>query len=170
MGKDKQLDAMDKGKVKSKPSPVRVLLILFSCTPLFFSCSMPRIILLDDPLSPEEHLNLGVAYERKAEYDSAVKEYKKASRQITLAYVYIGNIFFQKGEFEEAEKAYRKAIDKDPLLADAYNNLAWLYYTRKEKLTEAESLATKALELNPNSEVYLDTLDRIKEVRKPNGV
>ena len=52
--------------------------------------------------------------------------------------------------------------------ADAYNNLAWLYYTKKENLDEAESLAAKAIELNPEKrDVYQDTLDKIRESKSP---
>ncbi len=166
MGTDKQLDAIDKAKVKARHGLAYGLLACVYSLLLLSCSSLPRIIVLDDSLSPEEHLNLGVAYEKKGEYDPAIDEYKKASAKITLAYVYMGNVYFQKGDFEKAERSYKKAIDKDPSLADAYNNLAWLYYTEKEKLPEAESLASKAVELAPNSEVYRDTLARIREVRQ----
>ncbi len=36
----------------------------------------------------------------------------------------------------------------EPGNADAHNNLAWLYYTKKENLDQAETLALKALELD----------------------
>ncbi len=133
---------------------------------LVTGCALPRIIVLDDPLSPEEHINLGVAYERNGELDNALKEYKGASKKNPAAYLYMGNVYFQKSEFSEAETAYKKAIKKDPLSADAYNNLAWLYYTKKEKLDEAEAFALKALELNPSKQdVYNDTLEKIRELK-----
>ena len=157
---------MDKVEVGTQRGLSHVLLASLSCLLLSASCSLPRIIVLDDSLSPEEHLNLGVAYERKAEYEPAIGEYQKASKQINLAYVYLGNIYFQKGDYEKAERAYEKAIDKDPSLADAYNNLAWLYYSKKERLPEAESLASKAVELDPKSETYRDTLARIRNSRQ----
>jgi len=133
----------------------------------FFSgCSIPRIVILDDPLTPEEHINLGVAYEKNGELDDALKEYKLASKSLPLAYLYIGNVYYQKKDFDEAESAYQKAIDKDPLNADAHNNLAWLYYTKKEKLDEAEALALKAIELNPaKKDLYQDTLDKIRSAK-----
>jgi tetratricopeptide (TPR) repeat protein len=141
------------------------LLVAF-CSLLSVGCSLPRIIVLEDPLSPEEHLNLGVAYERNGELDSAIKEYEAASRKLPAAYLYLGNVYFQKREFGEAERQYRKAIDKDPGNADAFNNLAWLYYTKGMNLDEAEELALKALALNPGKkDVYQDTLDRIRALK-----
>lgn len=134
---------------------------------LMFGCALPRIIILDDPLSPEEHLNLGVAYEKKGELDSAIKEYKIASKKLPIAYVYMGNVYFQKKEYDEAETHYKKAIKKYPENADAYNNLAWLYYIKKENLDEAETLAIKAIELNSSKEsIYKDTLEKIRALRR----
>jgi tetratricopeptide (TPR) repeat protein len=133
-------------------------------TILLSSCSLPRIILFHDPLTPEEHINLGVSYENKGELDAALKEYETASKKSQIAYLYMGNIYFQKNDFENAEKYYRKAIKKtdDPR---AYNNLAWLYYTMDTELQEAEKLARKAVELSPDSVDFEDTLDRIMEKR-----
>jgi len=167
MGEDKILDAAYQKKVKSLKVKILTRCLLSTvCCMLFVACSLPRIIILDDPLSPEEHINLGVAYEKKGEIDNALKEYKLASKKLPLAYLYIGNIYFQKNDFDEAESAYRKAIKKDSQNADAHNNLAWLYYTKKENLTEAEELALKAIELNPSKkELYQDTLDKIRGVK-----
>ncbi|HEX8948259.1 MAG TPA: tetratricopeptide repeat protein [Dissulfurispiraceae bacterium] len=132
---------------------------------LVASCSLPRIVILDDPLTPEEHINLGVAYERKGELDHAIEEYGKASKKLPIAYLYLGNAFMVKGDTGKAEGYYRKAIRKQQDLADAYNNLAWLLFTKGEDLEEAESLALKALELGPAREDYRDTLNKIREVK-----
>jgi tetratricopeptide (TPR) repeat protein len=130
------------------------------------ACSLPRIVVLNDPLSPEEHLNLGVTYEKKGELDNALKEYKEASKKLPLAYLYMGNVYYQKKEYDKAESHYKEAIEKDPANADAYNNLAWLYFIKRENLDEAERLVLKALELNPSKkEIYMDTLEKIKGVK-----
>uniref|UniRef100_UPI004026E2D4 tetratricopeptide repeat protein n=1 Tax=Candidatus Wunengus sp. YC61 TaxID=3367698 RepID=UPI004026E2D4 len=175
MGKDKVLDASDKETVnsykrvkgKTHTTPFLFIILLAACCLLLAGgCAMPKIIILDDPLSPEEHITLGVVYEKKGEIDNALKEYKLASKKLPLAYLYMGNIYFQKNEFDEAESAYKKAIKKNPDHSDAYNNLAWLYYTKKENLNEAEKLALKAIELNPSKkDIYQDTLGKIRELR-----
>ena len=172
--KERMILKMNNGTVPEPPSyPAsrssrRIILTLcfLLFTTLVSACSLPRIIFLDDPLSPEEHLNLGVTYEKKGELDNALKEYGKASKQLPLAYLYMGNIYFQKHNYDEAEDYYKKAIKKCPKNADAYNNLAWLYFSKNEKLDEAERLALRAIELDPaRKDNYSDTLSRIRAVK-----
>ena len=147
----------------------RNLLLLFALCFTFYGmgCSFPRVIILKDPLTPEEHLNLGVTYEQQGDFDNAIKEYSLAAKKLPGAFLYLGNAHFQKKEWKRAEDYYRLAIEKEPDNADAHNNLAWLYYTRREKLDDAETLARKALRLNPaKGDIYRDTLEKIREAKK----
>lgn len=133
-----------------------------------WACAAPRVIVFKDPLTPEEHLNLGIAYERRGELDAAAAQYELASKELPSAYLYLGNVHFKKNEPDRAEKYYRKAIEEDPENADALNNLAWLYYTVGRNLEEAEALVLRALELNPSkSDIYKDTLLKIRSLRRP---
>jgi Tfp pilus assembly protein PilF len=128
-------------------------------------CAFPRIVIIDDPLSPDEHINLGVTYEKQGDLDNAFKEYEKASKKIPLSYLYMGNILMQKSDYVNAEVYYKKAIKKVPDNADSRNNLAWLYYLKKEKLDEAEKLALEAIVLSPEkADVYRDTLNKIRQL------
>ena len=139
---------------------VLFLLLAFSIP----SCSLPRIVVLDDPLTPEEHINLGVIYERDGKYDEAIKEYRKASEELPVAYFYIGNAYFHKGDFERSEEFYKKAIRKDPANTDAMNNLAWLYYRWGRNLDKAALLVKRAIEIRPDkADIYADTLRKIEE-------
>lgn len=128
------------------------------------SCTMPRIIVLKDPLTPEEHLDLGRAYEQKKEYDMAIKEYEAAAKKLRKANLYLANARFLNNEPDRAEALYRLIIKDDPQCADAYNNLAWLLYTQKRNLSEARELVSKAISLNPAGEDnYIDTLNKIEQ-------
>ncbi len=176
MEKDGFLDTVDKTEViRATVKTSRFSAVIFlSCSVIFFllicGCSFPRIIVLNDPLTPEEHINLGVAYENKGQIELAVEEYKKASKKLPAAFLYLGNLHFSIGKPDEAEAYYRKAIKEQPDLADAYNNLAWLYYTKKERLEDAEKLSLKSLELNPSNQNYMDTLHKIREMKARNGL
>ena len=131
-----------------------------------FGCSLSRSAVSKDPLTSEEHLALGLTYEKKGEFDIAITEYKTASINLPLAYLYLGNAYFNKNDFDTAEKNYKKAIKKinNP---EAFNNLAWLYYVKKTNLEEAEQLSLKALELNPlQKSPCQDTLNKIRELKK----
>jgi tetratricopeptide (TPR) repeat protein len=143
----------------------RRILVTFGMFLICAGCALPRFTILTDPLSPEEHLELGIAYEKRGEFDNAIQEYTAAAKKYPLALFYLGNAHFQKNEWDVAEKYYKRAIKKDAHNADAYNNLAWLYYVQGKNLDEAESLVLRAMELNPSqSETYKDTLERIREL------
>ena len=164
--RDQSSRRMTINKMRSKK--IFVYLLLTTYCLLLLGCAFPRIIVLDDPLSPEEHLNLGVTYEKNGELDNALKEYQVASKKLPVAYLYMGNIYFQKNEFDEAESCYKKAINKDSENADAHNNLAWLYFIERKNLDEAERLVSKAIVLNPaKKNIYQDTLDKIRALKKP---
>lgn len=132
------------------------------------SCTLPRIIVLKDPLTPQEHIDLGLAYEKKKEYGLAIKEYEAAAKSLPRANLYLANARFLNNQPDQAETLYRQIIKDDPQCADAYNNLAWLLYTRKRNLSEARNLAATAIYLNPaGRDSYLDTLNKIEqEIKK----
>jgi tetratricopeptide (TPR) repeat protein len=142
---------------------LRSLVLAFAALTLS-CCAIPRIAVLHDPLTPEEHVNLGVSYEKRGELEAALSEYKEASKELPLAHLYMGNIYFQQQNYPFAEKAYRAAIKKAGA-AEAYNNLAWLYLTTETKMADGEELAAKAVELSPESEGFKDTLQKIREKR-----
>ena len=92
-------------------------------------CSrIPRIIVLEDPLNAAEHVDLGVAYERKGELDLARREYERAlqkDRKFYRARLNLGNIFLAKKEYGKAREEYLLALELRPGDAEATNNLSW---------------------------------------------
>jgi tetratricopeptide (TPR) repeat protein len=149
-------------------NPRRLVCMAFLALFLTAGCGLPKIVLIDDPLTPMEHLDLGRAYEQQGKTELAEKEYKLAAKQNPLGHLYLGNLYFSQDDANQAEKAYKKAIDGMPDNFEAYNNLAWLYYTRQTRLDRAEELARRALELAPadKKDQPRDTLEKIKTLRQ----
>jgi tetratricopeptide (TPR) repeat protein len=127
--------------------------------------TVPRVRVLHDPLTPAEHVTLGLAYESEGRSDLAVREYNEALRQqhaYMPALIGLGNLAFDRGAFKEAEAYYRQALGTAPDDAGANNNLAMLYLTQEEKLEEAERLASIALaQGGPLQPYVLDTMAHI---------
>ncbi len=126
------------------------------------ACSMPRIVVMNDPLSAKEHIDLGLAYEHKGMLDLAEKEYLKAAdKQDTWAVPYfnLGNIAYREKDLKAAEKYYRKALELDKQNPDIMNNLANLLHDMGRN-EEAMALIDKALVIQHKAE-YLDTKQKI---------
>ena len=107
----------------------RCVLPLLLLLQLAGGCSrIPRIIVLEDPLTAAEHVELGVAYERKGELDLAQREYERAllkDKKFFRARLNLGNIFLAKKEYGKARKEYLRALELRPGDAEATNNLSW---------------------------------------------
>lgn len=127
------------------------------------ACSgLPRIVILHDPLTPEEHVTLAGRYEAQGLAKQAVEEYQAALRKRpddVTALVGLGNLSYQRGEMKEAERYYCKALDRDPNHPAANNNLASVYLALGKKLDEAERLARRALaQESPHKAYFWETL------------
>ena len=128
---------------------------------------LPKIVVLHDPLSPEEHFQLALTYEKKKEYGLALKEYEEVLKKkqfLEDAWTNMANIYLVQGKPGLAEEFYLKSIRINPFYGKAYNNLAWLYLTQNEKLDQAEQLLIEAINRDPRlSADFLDTLSYIYE-------
>ena len=113
-----------------KIKPITVFFLLL-CLSLNISCAhISAVLNYEDPLTAEEHNNLGVAYEKEEKYKLAIKEYKLASKkdeELVIPLINIGNVYYKQGKFNKAEKYYRKALDKDDKNVLAANNLGNVY-------------------------------------------
>jgi tetratricopeptide (TPR) repeat protein len=120
-----------------------------------------------DPLTTEEHLDLGLAYESEGRLKQAVRQYDLAAKEIPEALVLKGNALFAQGKLKQAADSFEAAVEEQDDNAEARNNLAWTLYMMNEELERAEKLAVRALELAgpTNREAYEDTLIRIRAKR-----
>jgi Tfp pilus assembly protein PilF len=133
---------------------------------LFSGCSLPKIIVLHDPLSAEEHVKLGGIYDSQGKTGLAREQYRFAVKQDPKngrAWSLLGDIAYREKDYPEAEGAYGKALDLDPKSGDLHNNLAWVYVQQDRRLSKAQNLVMRALELAPDHRpYYLDTLGVIQ--------
>ncbi len=133
-----------------------LILVLTGCASIYSS------YFAEDPLTAEEHNDLGVIYEREGKYDLAIREYKRAVSAdggLIVPLVNLGNAYFKKGELEEAEKYYKKALSKDRQNVEAANNLASLYIETGENYGEGLQILLDAIGTREPVPAYaLDTL------------
>jgi Tfp pilus assembly protein PilF len=149
------------------PLPAPLLALALALALAAAGCSIPRLAVEDDPLTAEEHINLGASYEHNGETDLAIGEYDHARRMgADIAYLYLGNAYVGKNDLDRAAENYQKAVKRLPDNPDALNNLAWLYLQRRERLDEAEAMAAKACALAPDNDNYADTLETIRRARQ----
>ena len=136
---EREIGMSPSGCDQAWPRSFLALLLLFLL--LAGGCSrLPRIIVLSDPLTAAEHVELGVAYERKGEHDLARREYERALRKdgkIYRARVNLGNIFLAKKEYGKAREEFLLALELRPGDAEATNNLSWAAILSGEGIDEA---------------------------------
>jgi tetratricopeptide (TPR) repeat protein len=142
--------------------PARAVAFLIASALLLSACSLPRIIVLHDPLTPEEHDNLGRIYESQGKADLALEQYREALRQDKRhlpSLLLLGDLLYRINDYSGAKEAYAKALKLDPKNGDVLNNMAWVYIKTGKKLDKARELISEALTLNPaHRPYYLDTL------------
>ncbi len=135
---------------------IATMLTLSGCS------AFPRIIVLHDPLSADEHVRLGMIYESEGKTELAAGRYRagiKKDKTHFTSWLHLAELSYKTGNFREAEKAFEKAIRLRPENGDLYNNLAWTYIQQRRRLEKTEELVRKAMELTPsNRAYYLDTL------------
>jgi tetratricopeptide (TPR) repeat protein len=128
-------------------------------------CSLPRVIVLNDPLEAHEHNDLGVAYEASGEADLALREYRKAAEldeQWDRPLFNLGNVLAEQQSWEEAAENYRAALDRNPENGEAMNNLAWVLLQQGDP-EQARLWAGRAVEAEPDNPAFRDTLVEIEK-------
>jgi len=125
-----------------------------------------HLVVLNDPLTPTEHNDLGVVYESNGELGHAAKEYRRAlkldSHQVR-ARVNLGNIEAANERWHKSEQHYRRALADSESDGDAMNNLAIALLRQGRDLDEAHALAERAaLTGGERAPIYLATLAEVK--------
>jgi tetratricopeptide (TPR) repeat protein len=119
-----------------------------------------------DPLTADEHNDLGVAYFEQGETRRAAGEFERAVMlrpTWTRALVNLGDARLALGEVGGAIDAYQRAVALAPDDPGAANNLAWALLQDPARWPEAEAIIDGALARNPEPRgYYLDTLGMLR--------
>lgn len=70
----------------------------------------------------------------------------------------IGRLYEASKQINPASQYYAKAVEYDPKMPEAHNNLAMLMSEQEQRLDVAEAHAKSAIALRPNDDALLDTL------------
>ncbi len=82
----------------------------------------------------------------------------EAAQSEALQYLQIGNVYYKEGNSAKATEYFEKALVLIPDNAGAMNNTAYLFAKSGVNSARAVELARKAVQLDPNSGDFLDTL------------
>ena len=81
-----------------------------------------------------------------------------ANQLEAVALLQIGNLYYKENDFSKSTEYFEKALLLIPNNASAMNNAAYLIAKSGSNSMRAVELARKAVELNPNTDDFLDTL------------
>ena len=114
-----------------------------------------------NPKLAETRWLLAETYAMAKQFDSALKEYQwliDNSAKKDVAYLKQGIVYQIAKDYEKSKAAYLSAVETNPNLADAYNNLAYLMLETKSNYKKGLQWAQKAVSLKPDNPIFLDTL------------
>jgi tetratricopeptide (TPR) repeat protein len=126
-----------------------------------------------DPNDARANESMGLLAFHQGDYDAAKKWYGEAVRLSShsyLAHYYYAALALRagdKGQDDAIEASLHTAMRLAPEFAPSYDALAMFDATRRRNLDEAETLAARAIELEPDKLSYrVDAADVLAEERK----
>ncbi|MCG8475293.1 MAG: tetratricopeptide repeat protein [Cytophagales bacterium] len=69
----------------------------------------------------------------------------------------LGDAYNSLKQYEKSDEAYDKALKLDPNSEHVLNNYSYFLSLRKEKLSKANEMSKRLVEMHPNDATYLDT-------------
>ena len=142
----------------------RGAILILAVLPVTACGALPKIVVLHDPLSPQEHLRLGERYEAEGKIPLALSEYESAlkggDRPDVLSH--LGNAYQLEGDSRRAESFFLRSLKEKEDQPLVLNNLAAVYALERAHLDRAQEFVEKALRLDPEHRpYYLETLSEI---------
>src|SRR3990170_4076353 len=128
----------------SRLTQVLLFTVLSGCA------SLPRIVILNDPLKAQEHADLASIYEEKGEYDLAIREGEEAMKIEPKNGALLNNtamLYLSTGRLEEAERLAKEAISTNSPHIGYYYDTLGKVYEKMGREKEAQEAFGKAREM-----------------------
>lgn len=125
---------------------------------------LQKVVLIDSKYKDVEY-NLGTAYLKLKEYDSAIGCFTKVLLETPKnfdALFSLAQSFQFKRLYDDAANTYLKAIDENDKSVDCYFNLGYAYY-KQAKYDHALEILDKANAMYPNNEQILFYINRCND-------
>lgn len=110
------------------------------------------------------YLNMAQIYERAHKYAEAEAMARKAEalpgdpRENEMTWFLMGAIYERQKQFDKAEEEFKKVLNVNPKNAAALNYYGYMLADRGLRLDEAREMIQRALDQEPYSGAYLDSL------------
>jgi tetratricopeptide (TPR) repeat protein len=120
--------------------------------------------LLNGPRDRETLLDIAEVYEKGKRFDEAGKAVDDAEKLATSdeekidVYFMRGALLERQKKFDAAEEAFRKVLALNPDHVPTLNYLGYMLADRNMRLDEAYKMIQKAVDMEPNTGAYLDSL------------
>jgi tetratricopeptide (TPR) repeat protein len=125
-------------------------------------------IALAHPQDARPHLSIGSLYTRAAKIVQAEKGFQRAIQvdpEHPVAYYELARLYMLAGmKLDVAETLAEKVVELAPI-AGNYDLLGWIYHLNG-KSSEAEAAASKAVQLQPENQIYRNHHDTIRAKRE----
>ncbi len=120
-----------------------------------------KVLVNQVPSSQQYQLLLGQAYGARDDREDELACYQAAYRIAPTDANVVGLLataYQRTGHLKEADSAYRHSLELNPASPDLMNNRAYFLADTHGDLSEALTLAQKAIQREPNNPEFLDTL------------
>jgi Tfp pilus assembly protein PilF len=106
----------------------------------------------------------GIAFMELADYNNALimletgKSFAIGDGGVKIDFkLSLAELFYKMGEYTESDKVFEEILTVEPNNALALNNYAYFLSKRKSRLTDAENMVQKAIELEGGNASFYDT-------------
>jgi tetratricopeptide (TPR) repeat protein len=126
--------------------------------------AMLRELMRGDASDREIYISLAQVYERGRRFEEAEKNVSQAEKLSRFPaeneglWLLLGAIYERQKKYEPAEQQFRRVLDLNPRNSQALNYYGYMLADRGVRLEEAAGFIQRALDEEPHSGAYLDSL------------